>query len=571
MPGQSSRHIPSGTRAVETDELRDLVGSVFILGLPEGSDARALAVRAADDATSYLRGKTPFKRAAEQLVQISPAPGAGFRLRQDDGTLTAAGAIVEAWLGSSADRTSLFDEQGATGRTLLVLDIDGIDMGSFWSDSEQGGPRITRGGPDASLTLFETAPALVARKRPDGENGVIQTLSGQDVSVKRRGNTSRWDSKPNFTVLLDDDVASGFPKQLNLTNCIRDPAYQRIRIAWSLFDEARCPVQPNAYAEVTLNGHYKGTYVALAPIDKHFFRQWFPKWDERATFRGQYGDDIAGGATLEKRGESGQDYFGAGVPEGERTYEARLGTEDQRYADLAQFISRLHQFPDPSLPAFADAMEQMFDVASFLRAMAVINLLGSWDCYYLNAQNYFLHMGRAGRDTERLRVGFCPYDQDSVLGVSWPPQKRNWQDKDLLFRGKERGKLPLVTRILENGRFRNYYLDFMNWFTLNQFTDERIAEKRDQLWKTLEQSVYLEADTPHGQTSTERPWTNHQVYLHAVQDQQLDVTDGAVAGLQVTGIGKFVEARRAKVLRQLNDQRLGASQVDFASENWQLP
>jgi hypothetical protein len=77
MPDQSSRHIASDTRVVETDELRDLVGSVFILGLPQGSDARALAVRAADDSTSYLRGKAPFKRAGEQLGQISAGRGAG--------------------------------------------------------------------------------------------------------------------------------------------------------------------------------------------------------------------------------------------------------------------------------------------------------------------------------------------------------------------------------------------------------------------------------------------------------------------------------------------------------------
>lgn len=568
MPHQTSAHIANGTSVIERDELRKLVGSVFVLGLAEGSDARVLAARAADPTTAYLRGKKAFARAAEQLAQLEPSANGKIRLRHNDGTFTPAGAVVENWLGATADRSSLFDEQGATGRSILVVDIDGIDMSSFWSNDEHGGPRVTRGGPGASLRLFETSPALEARKRPDAHNGVIQVLEGQDVSVKRRGNTSRWDRKPNLTVLLDDDSASGFPKQLNLTNCIRDPAYQRIRLAWSLFDEARCPVQPNAYAEVTLNGRYQGTYVAFAPVDAHFFRQWFPKLDHRATFRGQYGDDIAGGATLKKRGEAGRDYFGTAVPLSERTYETRLGTEDDSYTELAQFISLLHGSVEPSRPAFADAMEQLFDVASFLRVMAVVNLLGSWDCYYLNAQNYFLHIGRDKSDA--LRVAFCPYDQDSVLGVSWPGQKRNWQDKDLLFRGQERGSVPLVTRLLENARFRNYYLDFMQWFTLHRFTAERIGDKRDQLWQTLEKSVYLEADTPHGRTSTERPWTNHQVYLHARRDEQFDVTNGAVAGLQVTSIRQFVEARRAKVLRQLGDQQLGLSQVDFASSDWQL-
>ncbi len=570
MPEETSAASAIAEPALSAHELRKRLGSVFVLGLGEGSLERRLAERAVDDGTSYLRGKAAFERAAGELGRLEgSSDGERIRLRQTDNTPTAAGKVVQAWAAASADRTSLFDERGAKGPTILVLDVQGIDPQSLWSDDD-GGPRVTRGGSGASLTLFETAPALVAKKRPDTDNGLIQTLRGNAVSVKRRGNTSRWDRKPNLCVLLDDDGAAGFPKQLNLTNCIRDPAYQRIRLAWSLLGEARCPVQPCAYAELTLNGRHQGTYVAFAPIDHHYFEQWFPDAKERAIFRGQYGDDISGGATLEFRGNNGHDYFGPSAHESERTYETRLHTKDDSYDQLAQFITTLHRVPDASEAAFADSLERVFDVPSFLRAMVVINLLGSWDAYYLNAQNYFLHIAHdPGRDGS-LRVGFCPYDQDSVLGVSWPGQKRNWQDKDLLFRGKERGQIPLVTRLLQNPRFKDYYLDFMDWFVRERFTPERIAHKREALWRTLEQSVYLEAETPNGTTFTERPWTNDQVYRHAVRDEQFDVEGGAVAGLQVAGIGKFVQQRRAKVLAQLSDERLERSRVDFHSDDWRL-
>lgn len=553
---------------VTTKQLREQLGSVSILALSPDSPERKIAEQAADN-TSYLRGKEAFERAATALRGLpNSASGDRVSLSLPDGSRTAAGDIVQAWKNATANRDSLFDERGATDQTLLVVQIDGIDERALWNEDADREPLVVRGSSNAKLSLFETPPSLNASKHPDPQNGVLQMLSGDAVSIKRRGNTSRWDTKVNLCVQLDDDEASGFPKQLNLNNCIRDPSYQRMRLAWSLFGEARCPAQPCAYAELTLNGVYRGTYVALAPMDLYYFRKWFPKVKERAVFRGQYGD-IPGGATLEDRGNQGKNYFSASRKEA-RTYEPRLDTTEESYELLAQFIQTLHHSGDPKQPAFAKAMEGIFDVATFLRVMAVVNLIGSWDAYYLNAQNYFLHIARNNTSGEQLFVSFCPYDQDSVLGVSWPGQKRNWQDKDLLFRGKEIGKPALLLKILQNPRFVAYYLDFMEWFVTSRFTVERLAAKKTTLWKILELSVYLESDNPHGTTNTCRPWTNDQVYRHAVDDEQFDISSGTVAGLQVTGILKFIEARRKKIFAQLSTERTGLSRVDFESMDWSL-
>jgi hypothetical protein len=467
-----------------------------------------------------------------------------------------------------ADRAALFAETGPDGApTILVVQIDGIDAAALWRDDQDGEPAVVKGSPGATLSVFKATPALQA-KAPDASLGVIQTLQGDRVSVKRRGNTSRRDPKPNLCVALDDDDDAGIPKQLNLTNCIRDPAYQRIRLAWALLGEARCPVQPCMYGEVTLDGTYEGTYVAMAPIDKYHFRTLFPETRKAAVFRGQFGD-ISGGATLQDRGPNGADYF-RDARSSKRTYEPRLDTKDAAYGALARFVTTLHHSGDPAGDAFAKAMRGIFDVEGFLRTMVLINLLGSWDAYYLNAQNYILHIALdgGGASPDEPFVTFCPYDQDSVLGVSWPGQKRNWQDKDFLFRGTEIGQIPLLQRILQNPGFRAYYLDFMSWFVQAQFTVEGVDARMGAFWKTLEQSVYLESRTPSGPPDTRRPWTNDQVYRHAVNDEQFDAQSGAVAGLQVTGIRQFVRARREKVLSQLKGEQLGRSGVDFTSGRW---
>jgi hypothetical protein len=558
----------SSANSVTAKQLRDGLGSVFILGLTTGSAARTIAQQAAGAANSYLRGKDAFASAYQALLAL-PGSNAGGQLclRSGKGGLTQAGSIVADWQKARADRSTLFDETGATGPSILVVQVNGIDTTALWQQDQHGDPRVVTGGSGASLAFFETTPGPDPNKKPDAANGTLLTLQGQAVSVKRRGNTSRWDRKINLTVLLDADSSSGFPKQLNMLNCIRDPAYERVRLSWFLMAAARCPAEPCAYAELTLNGEYYGTYVAMPSPDEYYFQNLFPATQQRAVFRGQYGE-IAGGATLEFRGPNGTNYFTQGSNPTSRTYEPRLNTTDDQYQPLAEFIAALcNTANDPTTDAFTANALKLFDAAGFLRAMAVINLLGAWDNYYLNAQNYFLHLSLDGAAPY---TSFCSYDMDSVLGVSWPGQKRDWQSKDVLFRGTELGNVVLVKRLLQNPLFRAYYCDFMSWFLENGFTVEAIANRRNGLWNLLQQSVYLEAKTPWGPPDTFRPWTNDQVYRHAVLDQTFDATSGAVAGLEVLGIAGFVQTRRETVAAQLKAEPLGHSGVDFSSNKWGL-
>jgi hypothetical protein len=129
----------------------------------------------------------------------------------------------------------------------------------------------------------------------------------------------------------------------------------------------------------------------------------------------------------------------------------------------------------------------------------------------------------------------------------------------------------LVKQLLQNPLFRAYYCDFMAWFLEARFTPEVIDKRRSELWKVLEQSVYLESKTPWGMPDTFRPWTNDEVYRHAVLNQPFDApASSAVAGLQVLGISDFVNTRRNTVANQLKAESIGDSGVDFASNQWSL-
>jgi hypothetical protein len=308
----------------------------------------------------------------------------------------------------------------------------------------------------------------------------------------------------------------------------------------------------------------------MPPMDGYHFKESLPGIKHRAIFKGNYGDDFSGGAPLALRGSQGTDYFTIDSRPESRTYEPRLDTPDSDYAALAGFISAFH-LQDPASTAFVDAARKILDVEQFLRTMVVVNLTGSWDTYYFNSQNYFLHLAVDDSGNQLPFATFYLNDVDSLLGTSWPGQKRNWQDKDLLFRGTEIGKVPVITRLLANPMFQTYYLDFMEWFIARHFNVENIRDFQVRRWSVLEKSVYLESDTPFGTPHTNRPWSNDQVYRASVLGQTLSADLGPVTGIRVDGIEPFAAARCKKVLGQLASMTRTNSGVDFDSDNWSLP
>jgi len=162
-----------------TKDIRNLVKSVFIPALPKDSRARQIAEEAHDPASadSFLRGKAEFDRAAAALKLLPDSSEGGkirFRLAGQE-TLTQAGMVVALWQKAAEDRTTIFSGTGALGSTILVVQVDGVDLDTLWKDDEFGEALKANGNAGASVRVFETRPALSLPKQPDPDNGVIIT------------------------------------------------------------------------------------------------------------------------------------------------------------------------------------------------------------------------------------------------------------------------------------------------------------------------------------------------------------------------------------------------------------
>jgi len=164
--------------SITAKQLRDELHSVFNLGLPQGSSARKIAEQAAGPGQSYLRGKDAFGRAFQLLLALPDSNDSGqLRVKSNKGR-TQAGSIVVEWQKAMADRATLFDEIGANGPTIFVVQVNGVDSAALWQEDQNKDPRVVKGGPGASLAFFETAPGLQADNIPDAAHGLFQTFEG---------------------------------------------------------------------------------------------------------------------------------------------------------------------------------------------------------------------------------------------------------------------------------------------------------------------------------------------------------------------------------------------------------
>ena len=118
-------------------------------------------------------------------------------------------------------------------------------------------------------------------------------------------------------------------------------------------------------------------------------------------------------------GSHGSDFTANSRPES-RSYEPRVNTTDSDYESAGSFITAFYS-QDPTSAAFTDTVPKILDAEGFLRTMVVVNLLGSWDSYYLNSQNYFLHLAVDDSGKELALGTFTLNDMDSLWRqLAWP-------------------------------------------------------------------------------------------------------------------------------------------------------
>ena len=190
------------------------------------------------------------------------------------------------------------------------------------------------------------------------------------VHIKGQWGSFRYpDAKMALKVDLreyDDSFRLRGLEKLTLNNMVQDWSCVHETLAYELMRQCDVPGPRTAWAEVYLNGEYRGLYLHLESIDDVFLARWFAS-AEGNLYEGEYGQDLSLGWI-----------DGLEVDE-----QGALAVPDR--ADLVALATLIAQPPTEGL---VGDLEAIVDVDRTLRALAVETVIGHWDGYFYYPNNW---------------------------------------------------------------------------------------------------------------------------------------------------------------------------------------
>jgi hypothetical protein len=281
------------------------------------------------------------------------------------------------------------------------------------------------------------------------------------VGVRKKGFLgSVVSTRPSLKVKFDEYVNgqtfSGLDG-LTLNNNNQDRAMVQTFLAYDLFARAGVPASRANFAHVRVNGEDLGVYTHVEAIGRPFLRRAF------GSTNGVLYESYAGDFNTDR-------FY--------RIVEKSGGQNQDR--------TRLEALKDALAvagPVSAARISELVDLDSFIRMWAIESLMGHWDSYSGNRNNYYLYVNPT---TKKLH--FIPWGPDSVFADPGPLQPavvpKSFKAMGILSR-----------RLWELPDMRARYQAVMRELLAGPWTESRIAADMSTLQKTLLPMSHLQAKT----------------------------------------------------------------------------
>jgi len=246
---------------------------------------------------------------------------------------------------------------------------------------------------DAEMEILKSSPRtfVIGDERPYVQATIYENGDQvyEKVALKLKGSAGSYrpvDDRPALTINVakfeKEQTFHGLGK-FHLNNSVQDDTYLHEWLCEELFRAAKVPATQVTHARVWLNDRDLGLYVLKSAFDKSFLLKHFP--DAKGNlYEGGFVQDID--AELEK--DSGK------------------GPDDR--SDLTALLQACRE-PDPSVRW--TKVEQLLNVDQFISFMAMEMMVGHWDGYTLNHNNYRLYFDRKSNQAH-----FLPHGMDQVFG-----------------------------------------------------------------------------------------------------------------------------------------------------------
>ena len=259
------------------------------------------------------------------------------------------------------------------------------------------------------------------------------------------GSFRTFDAKPALTLIFDkQDLEQRFHglSKISLNNSVQDQSYLCEKIGREMFSAAGIPVPRATHATVELNGRRLGLYVLVEGWTRQFLKRHF--------------DDVRGNLYERSVGNDITDRFD--VKSGDAP-DDRLMLDILVAATREESANRL------------ETLEHVLDLDRFLTFMAMEVMIGHWDGYCLNRNNY-----RMFHDRSVDKLIFLPHGMDQLFGL-----RRAISDGTIL--PQMRGMVAAA--IMQTPTGRQHYLARMSALATNLFQASVVSNRIADLAASL--------------------------------------------------------------------------------------
>ncbi len=255
------------------------------------------------------------------------------------------------------------------------------------------------------------------------------TIDGEthaEVGVRKKGFLgSQSDTKPSLKLrydkYVDDQSLGGVMERMTLNNSIQDPSMINTCLSYQVFAAAGLPSPRCNFATVTVNGKELGLYIHVEEI--------------KAPMLARHFDSAEGNLYEGTVSDFDPVYRG--------TFEKKTNEDANDWSDVDAVVAALQ---DPSDAGLA-ALGEIVDLDRFLSFWATEVLVGHWDGYTGDRNNYHFYREQDGKfvfipwgvdDTFHLKDDPNPFDNvsnppPSVLALTAIPNRLyntpEWREK----------------------------------------------------------------------------------------------------------------------------------------------